>query len=228
MFETIAEPKLIQPTLLYDFPTDISPLSKCRDDDPTLVERFEVYVAGMELGNAFSELNDPDEQERRFREQVERGGEEVPREVDLDYVRALAHGLPPTAGMGIGIDRLTMLLTDSHSIREVILFPLLRPEAARSESVDAPDAEIPASPDSGNTRASAMKFAWLVARRYLRSPNKPAVLRLVTLLAVIGVTAGVATLVIALSMNTGFRRTLQDRLLGVTAHVKFPVPAPKA
>jgi lysyl-tRNA synthetase class 2 len=128
LFETLAEPKLIQPTILYDFPTDISPLAKCRADDPSLVERFEVYVAGMELGNAFSELNDPDEQERRFREQVARGGDEVPREVDLDYIRALSFGMPPAAGMGIGIDRLTMLLTDSHSIREVILFPLLRPQ----------------------------------------------------------------------------------------------------
>ncbi len=128
LFETVAEPNLIQPTILYDFPTEISPLSKCRTDDPSLVERFEVYIAGMELGNAFSELNDPIEQERRFREQVESGGEEVPREVDMDYVRALAHGMPPAAGEGIGIDRLTMLFTDSHSIREVILFPLLRPE----------------------------------------------------------------------------------------------------
>jgi lysyl-tRNA synthetase class 2 len=132
LFETIAEPNLIQPTLLYDFPTDISPLAKCRSDDPSLVERFEVFVAGTELGNAFSELNDPDEQERRLRQQVSRGGDEVPREVDFDYVRALAHGLPPAAGMGIGIDRLTMLLTDSRSIREVILFPLLRPEAAQA------------------------------------------------------------------------------------------------
>jgi len=132
LFETVAEPNLIQPTILYDFPTDISPLAKCRPDDPTLVERFEVFVAGMELGNAFSELNDPDEQERRLRLQVSRGGDEVPREVDLDYVRALAHGLPPAAGMGVGIDRLTMLFTDSRSIREVILFPLLRPEAPQA------------------------------------------------------------------------------------------------
>ena len=128
LFETLAEPKLIQPTLLYDFPTDISPLAKCRPDDPSLVERFEIFVAGMELGNAFSELNDPEEQERRFREQVARGGEEVPREVDLDYIRALSYAMPPAAGMGVGIDRLTMLFTDSHSIREVILFPLLRPQ----------------------------------------------------------------------------------------------------
>ena len=133
LFETVAEPKLIQPTILYDFPTDISPLAKSRSDDPSIVERFEVFVAGMELGNAFSELNDPEEQERRFREQVARGGEEVPREVDLDYIRALSYGLPPAAGMGIGIDRLTMLFTDSHSIREVILFPMLRPQADPSE-----------------------------------------------------------------------------------------------
>ena len=136
LFETVAESELIQPTILYDFPTDISPLSKCRKDDPSLVERFEIYIAGMELGNAFSELNDPSEQERRFRQQVEKGGEEVPREVDMDYVRALAHGMPPTAGEGIGIDRLAMLLTDSHSIREVILFPLLRPETSAEESAE--------------------------------------------------------------------------------------------
>jgi len=136
LFELVAEPNLIQPTILYDFPTDISPLSKCRKDDPSLVERFEIYVAGMELGNAFSELNDPAEQERRFRQQVEKGGEEVPREVDMDYIRALAHGMPPTAGEGIGIDRLTMLFTDSHSIREVILFPLLRPETSGEDSTE--------------------------------------------------------------------------------------------
>jgi lysyl-tRNA synthetase, class II len=139
LFETVAESHLVQPTILYDFPTEISPLSKCRADDPSLVERFEIYVAGMELGNAFSELNDPTEQERRFRQQVEGGGAEVPREVDMDYVRALAHGMPPTAGEGVGIDRLTMLLTDSHSIREVILFPLLRPESSSEAAVeDAP------------------------------------------------------------------------------------------
>ncbi len=149
LFELVGEPNLIQPTILYDFPTDISPLSKCRQDDPSLVERFEIYVAGMELGNAFSELNDPAEQERRFREQVESGGEEVPREVDIDYVRALAHGMPPTAGEGIGIDRLTMLFTDSHSIREVILFPLLRPEIPGSDSgieAVAPDSPLQRSP----------------------------------------------------------------------------------
>jgi len=138
LFEVVAEDKLIQPTFIYDFPTDISPLSKQRDDDPSLVERFEFFAGGLELGNAFSELNDPDEQERRFREQIARGGDEVPKELDLDYIRALCHGLPPTAGEGIGIDRLTMLLTDSHSIRDVILFPLMRPEATSAPAEPPP------------------------------------------------------------------------------------------
>jgi len=128
LFETIAEDKLIQPTILYDYPTDISPLSKQKPEDPSLTERFEIYVAGMEIANGFSELNDPAEQERRFLAQIAQGGDEVPKELDVDYVRALCHGLPPTAGEGLGIDRLTMLLTDSHSIRDVILFPLLRRE----------------------------------------------------------------------------------------------------
>ena len=128
LFETIAEDQLIQPTILYDFPTEISPLSKQKPEDPSLAERFEIYVAGMEIANGFSELNDPEEQERRFLAQIAQGGDEVPKQLDVDYVRALCHGLPPTAGEGIGIDRLTMLLTDSHSIRDVILFPLLRPE----------------------------------------------------------------------------------------------------
>jgi lysyl-tRNA synthetase, class II len=129
LFETMAEDKLIQPTILYDFPTDISPLSKQKPEDPSLTERFEIYVAGMEVANGFSELNDPAEQERRFLAQIAQGGEEVPKQLDVDYIRALSHAMPPTAGEGIGIDRLTMLLTDSPSIRDVILFPLLRPEA---------------------------------------------------------------------------------------------------
>jgi lysyl-tRNA synthetase class 2 len=129
LFETIAEDQLIQPTILYDFPTDISPLSKQKPEDPSLTERFEIYIAGMEVANGFSELNDPAEQERRFLAQIAQGGDEVPKQLDVDYLRALCHAMPPTAGEGIGIDRLTMLLTDSPSIRDVILFPLLRPEA---------------------------------------------------------------------------------------------------
>jgi lysyl-tRNA synthetase class 2 len=137
LFETMAEDKLIQPTILYDFPTDISPLSKQKPEDPSLTERFEIYVAGMEVANGFSELNDPAEQERRFLSQIAQGGEEVPKQLDMDYIRALCHAMPPTAGEGIGIDRLTMLLTDSQSIRDVILFPLLRPEPRQDSATEA-------------------------------------------------------------------------------------------
>jgi lysyl-tRNA synthetase class 2 len=135
LFDNIVQDQLIQPTFIYDFPTAISPLSKSRPDDPTIAERFELFVAGTEIANGFSELNDPEEQEKRFREQIERGGDEVPKQLDEDYIRALAHGMPPTAGEGIGIDRLVMLLTNSHSIRDVVLFPLLRSLGiARAES----------------------------------------------------------------------------------------------
>jgi lysyl-tRNA synthetase class 2 len=129
IFEAVAEDHLIQPTIIYDFPAAISPLSKNKPGEPDWVERFEFYIGGFELGNAFSELNDPEEQRRRFFEQLaerERGDTEA-HAMDEDYVRALAYGLPPTAGEGIGIDRLTMVLTGAKSIRDVILFPLLRP-----------------------------------------------------------------------------------------------------
>src|SRR5215475_4675731 len=139
LFESIAEDKLVQPTILYDFPTDISPLSKQKPEDPSLTERFEIYVAGMEVANGFSELNDPEEQERRFLAQIAQGGEQMPQQLDVDYIRALCHGMPPTAGEGIGIDRLTMLLTDSPSIRDVILFPQLRAESG-SEPTTASEA----------------------------------------------------------------------------------------
>ncbi|MBS1799096.1 MAG: lysine--tRNA ligase [Acidobacteria bacterium] len=138
LFESLAEPHLIQPTIIYDFPLAVSPLSKIKPEEPDWVERFEFYIGGFEVGNAFSELNDPIDQDNRFQQQIEqkeRGDEEAMSAVDDDYVRALGYGLPPTAGEGIGIDRLTMLLTNSSSIRDVILFPLMRPRQKTVEQV---------------------------------------------------------------------------------------------
>jgi lysyl-tRNA synthetase class 2 len=130
LFERHVEHQLIQPTVIYDFPVEVSPLSKNKSDEPDFVERFELYAAGMEIANAFTELNDPQEQRRRFEQQLRQkaGGDEEAHMMDEDYVRALCYAMPPAGGEGIGIDRLTMLMTDSKSIRDVILFPLLRPE----------------------------------------------------------------------------------------------------
>jgi lysyl-tRNA synthetase class 2 len=129
LFEAVAEEHLIQPTFLYDFPVAISPLAKNKPEEPDWVERYEIFIGGLEVGNAFSELNDPVEQRKRFEQQlseIERGDEEA-HQMDEDYIRALSYGMPPAGGEGIGIDRITMLLTGSKSIRDVILFPLLRP-----------------------------------------------------------------------------------------------------
>ena len=129
IFEALWEKDLIQPTFVHDFPTEVSPLSKQRPDDPDTVERFELYIGGFEVANAFSELNDPYEQQRRFEAQLtdRAAGDQEAHAMDEDYVRALEYGMPPAGGEGIGIDRLVMLLSNSSSIRDVILFPLMRP-----------------------------------------------------------------------------------------------------
>jgi lysyl-tRNA synthetase class 2 len=139
VFEATVEEHLHGPIFVVDYPVEICPLAKARPDDPRLAERFEVFVDGMELGNAFSELNDPDEQERRFAEQVESQDPEAPGEVDYDYVNALEYGMPPTGGLGIGIDRLVMVLADQESIRDVLLFPAMRPLPAASQASAARD-----------------------------------------------------------------------------------------
>jgi lysyl-tRNA synthetase, class II len=130
VFEETVEKKLIHPTFIKDYPASVSPLAKTQDANPHIAERFELYIVGQELGNAYSEQNDPILQRKAFEDQIAShpGSEEIEPVVDEDYVRALEHGMPPASGLGVGIDRLIMLLTDSASIRDVILFPLLKPE----------------------------------------------------------------------------------------------------
>lgn len=142
LFEAAAEEQLIQPTIIYEFPTAVSPLSKQKPDEPDWTERFEIFVGQMEISNGFSELNDPEDQRQRFEAQLKeraRGDEEA-HQMDEDYIRALSYGMPPTGGVGVGVDRLAMLLTDSHTIRDVILFPVLRPEKTQTAE-DAGDTE---------------------------------------------------------------------------------------
>ena len=131
LFETVAEKHMVQPTFVTDFPAEVSPLARRRDADPELTDRFELFIDAKEIANGFSELNDPEDQAARFLEQVRMkdAGDQEAMFYDADYVRALEYGMPPCAGAGIGIDRLVMLLTDSPSIRDVILFPHMRPQA---------------------------------------------------------------------------------------------------
>jgi len=199
IFEALCEASLVQPTFVYDFPTEVSPLSKQRPDDPDTVERFELYIGRFEVANAFSELNDPAEQRRRFEAQLadrQRGDAEA-HAMDEDYVRALEYGNAARGGEGIGIDRLVMLLTGSPSIRDVILFPLMRPQ--RSD-VTAP-------------------YEVHIALRYLLARRKQAFISVISLVSTLGVIVGVMALVLALALMTGMQRELRNRILGATAHL---------
>jgi len=143
LFEATAEEHLTQPTIIDEFPTAVSPLSKQKADEPDWTERFEIVAGQMEISNGFSELNDPEDQRRRFEGQLqerERGDEEA-HQMDEDYIRALSYGMPPAGGVGVGVDRLCMLLTDSHTIRDVILFPLLRPEKNSTPEDTTPESQ---------------------------------------------------------------------------------------
>jgi lysyl-tRNA synthetase, class II len=130
MFKTVLEPHLLQPTFVVDYPKPLSPLAKEHRDDPALTERFELFIGGKELANGFSELNDPDDQRRRFEDQVlqRAAGNQEAHSFDADFIRALEYGMPPAGGVGVGVDRLVMILADRPSIRDVIIFPAMRPE----------------------------------------------------------------------------------------------------
>ena len=200
VFEALWEEHLVQPTFVYDFPTEVSPLSKQKPDDPDTVERFELYAGGFELANAFSELNDPAEQRRRFEEQIaeRRAATPKPTRWTRTTSDALEYGMPPAGGEGVGIDRLVMLLTDSHSIRDVILFPL----HAAEEGVTL-----------------NLPFELHVALRYLLARRKQAFISVISLISMVGVMVGVMALIIALALMTGLQGELRDRILGSTAHV---------
>ena len=202
IFERLNEDDLIQPTFVYDFPTEVSPLSKQKPDDPETVERFELYIGGFEVANAFSELNDPAEQRRRFEAQIAGrvAGDLEAHVMDEDYIRALEYGLPPTAGEGVGIDRLVMLLTNSASIRDVILFPLMRRSGKLAEFMDLP-------------------FELFIAVRYLFARRKQAFISLISLISAVGVAVGVMALLIVLALMTGLQGELRDRIVGSTAHI---------
>src|SRR5208283_4067084 len=203
IFDLVVEPRLIQPTFIYRYPIEVSPLSRKTEGAPGFVDRFELFIAGREMANAFSELNDPRDQRERFMGQLEafRAGDEEAHQIDEDYIRALEYAMPPAAGEGIGIDRLVMLFTDSPSIRDVILFPHMRPEKKSQYEIKG--------------------FELFISMRYLLAKRRQTFVSLITLISIAGVGVGVTALIVVLAVMNGFDDDLRGRILGITSHVNI-------
>ena len=212
LFEKTVEPHLLQPTFITAMPIEVSPMSRPSDEHPQLADRFELYIGGHEIANGFSELNDPEEQARRFRLQAEAhaGGDPEALHYDGDYIEALEYGMPPAAGEGLGVDRLVMLLAGVESIREVLLFPLLRP---------AGSPEPRANPEAGTGGLMIRPVELYIGLRYTRARRRNHFISFISFISVLGVVVGVWALITVLSIMNGFEKELKERILSAASHV---------
>ena len=215
VFEERSKTQLVGPIFVIDYPASICPLTKRKRDNPAVAERFELFVQGMEMANAYTELNDPDLQEQLFRTQLAGQTEEDSMaKMDHDFIRALRHGMPPAGGLGIGIDRLVMLLTNTQTIRDVILFPLLRPEVSAKQRGSACRPIGTRTDAKPTAQGRATMYKLLLCWRYLRT-------RYIALASIISVTLGVATMIVVNSVMAGFTHEMQDRIHGILSDMVF-------